>query len=162
MLVSDNLQPAQAEPRSPEWLGRTLRVVASTEPWRAAAFLLSSFVLGVFWFVVITALVSTGASLVITFVGIPLLILSLLVWQQAARLERWRVRVLLGVEIRDPYRPVPDGPLLTRLKLLVTDWAIWRDLLYLGLLFPLAVIEFVILTVALSIPLTLLSLPMWY
>lgn len=136
-----------------------LRIMLSSEPWRGVLFLLSSFVLGVFWFSLLVTLIATGASTVVTLVGIPILIATVYIWQAGARAERWRVGALLGEAIEDPYRPTPVGNWWDRFKSLSMDWAVWRDLLYLFLLFPIGVIEFVLLTVVLSIPLTLLAMP---
>ncbi|HUG13494.1 MAG TPA: sensor histidine kinase [Thermomicrobiales bacterium] len=136
-----------------------LRAAFSSEPWRAAAFMLSSFVLGIFWFVVLVTLLATGSGMAVGLIGIPILIAAVYVWQQGARSERWRIGALLQEPIPDPYRPTPAGSWWDRFKSLVTDWAIWRDLLYLILLFPIGVIEFVILVLVLTIPVTLLSMP---
>jgi signal transduction histidine kinase len=136
-----------------------LRAVFSSEPWRGALFLLTSFVTAVFWFVVLVTLLATGSGMAVGLIGIPILIASVYVWQQGARTERWRIGVMLREPIPDPYRAVVAGSWWERFKALITDPAIWRDLLYLFLLFPIGVIEFVILAMALSIPITLLAMP---
>jgi signal transduction histidine kinase len=145
-------------PRNP------LRLLISREPWLALVFMLLSFVLGVFWFVTLVTLLSTGFGLAITLVGLPLLVVALLLWIQGARLERLRVGALLGVPIRDPYRPLPRGPrtFIERLKVRLFDRHTWLDLLYLFLLFPIGIAEFVIATVVVSVPFTLLAAPTYY
>lgn len=157
MMATEQMRPAQRQPGW--WKHALLRRAFSSEPWRASLFLLTSFVVAVFWFVVLVTLIATGTSTVVTLVGIPILIASVYIWQQGARVERWRVGVMLREPIPDPYRPTPDGPWWERFKSLITDPAIWRDLLYLFLLFPIGIIEFVVLVVALSIPTSMIVMP---
>ena len=132
-------------------LRNPLRLLFSAEPWLAFVFMLLSFVLGVFWFVVLVSLIATGFGLSITFVGIPLLVATVFLWPLGARLERKRVESFLGVPIRDPYKPLPPGPWFGRgrvegdgtptygtwfekIKARFTDRYVWQDLLYLFLL----------------------------
>jgi signal transduction histidine kinase len=138
------------------------RFLLTSEPWRGALFLLFSFVIGIFWFVLLVSLISTGLGLAITLIGIPILLLTLVAAQLGGRFERWRINVMLDDEIRDPYRPLPEGTFWQKLRAYVSDWAVWRDTIYLFLLFPIGVIEFVILTLSFSIPLHLLTMPFWY
>jgi signal transduction histidine kinase len=146
--------------RSP--LRNPFKLLISSEPWLALLFMLSSFALGVFWFVVLTTLISTGGGLLITLIGFPILVGTFYLWVYGARFERHRVRALLGVRIDDPYRPLPDEPWFGRLKARLGDRYVWFDLLYLFILFPVGIVEFVIATVALSLPLAFLTLPGWY
>ena len=125
-------------------------------------FLILSFVLGTFWFSLLVSLISTGAGLVITFFGLPMLVLTMVLWTYGARLERWRVRVMLGVDIRSPYKKLPDGPWWPRLRAFVSDGAIWRDLIYLLLLFPIGIAEFVIAVTGLATTAALVALPAYY
>lgn len=139
--------------------GNPLRLLLSARPWIAALFLLVSFVSGTFWFSVLVTLVSTGFGLAITFLGLPILVLTMALWTWGARLERWWIARLFGVTIASPYRPVASGPLLGRLRLFVSDPAVWRDLCYLLLLFPLGIAEFVATTITVLGPLALVTLP---
>ncbi len=140
---------------------RPIQLLLSVSTWAAAVFLLLSFGLGLFWFIVLVTLVSTGAGMAITLVGLPLLLFTMVLWTYGARVERWRVAVLLGVSIPSPYRSWPASPWLSRLRAFVMDPAVWRDVLYLVLLFPIGVAEFVILVVAVSVPLGALTLPLY-
>jgi len=125
--------------------------------------MLLSFVLGVFWFVVLVTLLSAGGGLAITLIGLPILVGTMYLWIGGAKLERLRANGLLGTHIRDPYRPIPAGSsfwkhIWTRMK----DGHTWLDLLYLFLLFPIGIAEFVIATVVVSVPFSFLSVPFWY
>ena len=155
MMAMNSVQPMR---RMVNGFGNPLRLVASREPWAAALFMLSSFVLGIFWFVLLVALIGTGITMAVTLVGIPILVMAMFVWVAAAKLERRRIGALLGEHIASPYRPLPDG-FFEKLKVMVTDWAVWRDLIYLVILFPIGVAEFVLLSLAVSLPIWLLTLP---
>lgn len=146
--------------RSP--LRNPLKLLVTAEPWLAFLFSLLSFVLGIFWFVVLVTLIAVGSGLVVTLVGLPILVLTMFLWLKAASLERARVRALLGVEIEEPYLPLPDDGWWARLKTRLVDRHVWLDLLYLLLLLPIGVAEFVIAVTAVGFPLQLLSTPSWF
>ncbi len=143
-------------------LRNPLRLLTSSEPWQALAFMLLSFVVGLFWFVVLVTLIATGAGLTVTLVGLPLLAGTLLLWTYAARLERVRVNALLSTRIRNPYRALPDGSKWDRFKTRALDPHVWLDLLYLFLLFPIGIAELVIVSVSIWWTFGLLLLPLYY
>jgi signal transduction histidine kinase len=131
-------------------------------PWAAALFGILSFVIGTFWFVTLITLLSTGVGLAITFLGIPLLLVTAWLWTWGARAERARVNLFFGTHIRSSYREAPQGSWLRGLRSFVTDPAIWRDLAYLFILFPVGIAELVIVTVAIAIPLHMVTMPLWF
>jgi hypothetical protein len=119
--------------------GRLLsRAVLST------LFLLSSFPLGLLWFVVLAALLLVGLPLTIVWVGLPALVLAMLVCVYGVRVERWRLRALLDTRLPAPYRPLPRGPVLARVWARAADPALWRGLMYLLLLLPIGLVELVV------------------
>jgi signal transduction histidine kinase len=103
-----------------------------------------TFVVGLFWFVVLVTLIAVGAGMAITLVGLPLLAGTLILWTYGARLERFRVNSILGTHIRNPYRPLPEGTNWLRFKTRALDPHTWLDLLYLFLMFPIGIAELVI------------------
>ncbi len=139
--------------------GNPLRLLLSARPWIAAVFLLVSMVSGTFWFSVLVTLISSGLGLAITFLGLPVLVFTMFLWTCGARAERWWISTLFGVQIPSPYRPLPAGPLLGRLRVFVSDPAVWRDLCYLLVLFPLGIVEFIVTSIALLVPLAMVTLP---
>jgi signal transduction histidine kinase len=141
---------------------RPFGLLISPRTWLSLAFLLTSFVLGVFWFVVLVTLVSTGAGLAVTLVGLPILLLTMILWTWGARLERSRVGGMLGVRIANPYKPLPEHPWTARLRAFVTDLAVWRDFIYLILLFPIGLAEFIIAVVGISVSGAFATLPLYY
>ena len=134
--------------------GRILR-----ETPRSAAFLVSSFFWGGFVFVALVALLTFGAGLAITWIGIPILALAVVAWMAAARIERWRIRKLLRIDIPTPYQRRPTGSLLSRARALLSDPAVWRDLAYGLFLFPIATVEFAVAVAAVLLPLWFVAMP---
>ena len=57
---------------------RLLRRMFSVEPWIAAALMILSFALGLFWFCVLITLIATGGGTLITLIGLPILVLAML------------------------------------------------------------------------------------
>ncbi|MEU8267724.1 sensor domain-containing protein [Sphaerisporangium sp. NPDC049002] len=110
--------------------------------WRAAPYLMVSIAFGVTWFVILATAVPAALTLVLVWIGLPLLVLTMLLWRGGAMLERRLLRLALGVTIPDPYRPRPERGLGAHLGWLFGDLATWKDLGYLLLLFPLGLVEF--------------------
>jgi signal transduction histidine kinase len=123
--------------------------------------LLLDFPLAIAWFCLFTTLLSTGGSLLVTLVGLPILTFTFLVARYIGRFERWRARRLLGVRIEEPTRRrASDRTLLQRLVVPFRDRTTWKELAYLWLVGPVySVISFTLAVVAWSVPLWLLSLP---
>jgi Putative sensor len=139
-----------------------------TEPfrartWREQAWAVAAFVLGTFWFTVLVTLLATGASLAITLVGLPLLVLTLWLAGTGARVERAWAQLVLGVEVDSPPEPARREESATRRflrgGLLRADR--WRAVLYLLLLFPLGIAEFTVAVTLWSCALAGISAPLW-
>ena len=124
-------------------------------------FLLSSFPLGLFWFVVLVLLLLAGLPLTIVWVGLPILALAILACDLGAGVERWRLRSLLGTRLPDPYRSLPRGSVLARARARAADPALWRGLLYLILLLPIGLVELVVFFV-LAFSALLATYPLWF
>ena len=123
-------------------------------------FLLTSFPLGLFWFVVLAVMLLAGLPLKIVWVGLPVLAFAMLVCVLGAAVERWRLAALLGTRLPYPYRPLPRGSILVRTRARAADPALWRGLLYLLLLLPIGLVELVVVLV-LAFSAVLVSYPLW-
>jgi signal transduction histidine kinase len=141
---------------------RVLRAPIEPRTWTAALYLVASLAVGVFWFVVLVTGISVGLSLVIIWVGLPILGLTMLAWRGGAWLERRWIGLMLGARIPEPYRPLPFGGLLARWLAMAADPATWKDFAYLVLLFPLGLIWFVVTVTLWSLALSLLTVPIYY
>jgi signal transduction histidine kinase len=126
----------------------------------SALFLLSSLPFGLFWFIVLAGLLLMGLPLTIVWVGLPVLALAMLACVYGVRIERWRLGTLLGARLVSPFRPLPRGSVLTRARVRATDPALWRGLLYLILLLPIGLVEFVVVLVPILATI-LISYPLW-
>src|SRR2546430_2698394 len=84
-----------------------LRLVRESLTWRSAAYLLLHFPLGLAYFVGLVVAFSVSAGTVLIWVGVLGLALTMVLWRAIAKFERRLVRAAFGVEIRDPYRPIP-------------------------------------------------------
>ncbi|HEV2127104.1 MAG TPA: sensor domain-containing protein [Thermomicrobiales bacterium] len=143
---SDDIQRmARTIADEPGSIFRVIRDLPGIRSWKILndlVFLLLSGVLGIFWFVVAVVGFSVGGSLLIILVGFPILAgtIALLVW--GAHLERARIRTFLGIDIPSPYRDMPQegGRIRHGWRLLRTS-AVWRDVAYLLLLFPIGLLE---------------------
>jgi signal transduction histidine kinase len=138
------------------------RLLLTGEPYVSAIFLLLNFALGLFWFVLLVTLIPLGVGLAITLVGIPILVLTMIIWRGGAMVERWRFRFMFGDNIPEPYKEVPEGSFWIRVKTHLSDSGTWLDLAYLLLLGPIGIAEFVVLVVSVSVPVSLIALPTYY
>jgi hypothetical protein len=124
-------------------------------------FLLSSLPLGIFWFLVLVVLLLVGLPLTIVWVGLPILGLAMLMSIVGANTERWRLAVLLGTRLSYPYRPLPRGTVLVRVRRRATDPALWRGMLYLFGLLPIGLVEFVVIFI-MAFSAALATYPLWF
>jgi signal transduction histidine kinase len=125
--------------------------------------LLLDLVVGTLWFTVFTTLIATGAGMLITLVGLPILTATLYLARAAAHAERARVRGLLGLAIESPaYRPPKGTGLWQRLSAPFRDGTTWKELFYVWLVQPvLGVVNFTAAVTAWAVPLWAISLPVY-
>ncbi|WP_231334964.1 sensor histidine kinase [Actinomadura graeca] len=139
---------------------RPLAMARSSLTWRSALYLATSFAFGLGWFVTLAVGLTLSVSLLIIWVGLPLLAMLMVAWRFGAMLERFLVQAAFGVAIPAPYRRMPPGrnPLV-KLRAMAADQATWKDLAYLLLLFPVALVEFVVSLTVWGATFTLLFMP---
>ncbi len=120
-------------------------VVARPQTWLDYVYLWLAFPLGLFYFIFLVVGLSVGLSLVIVWVGIPMLLLVAGAWYLFAGLERILARELLRV----PIGPAPraweavDG-VWAKLKAHFGSASTWKDLVYLLVRLPLGIVSFTI------------------
>lgn len=119
---------------------------------RDLAYLLPSLPLALLSFAALLTLITASAGLVIIWVGVPLLVITLQVARGLAMTERGRLRVL-GLQVPSPgyRRPRPDGGFLARQLTPLKDRQAWLDAAHGIVIFPLALITWVLTVVWLSI-----------
>ncbi|MGW4781960.1 sensor histidine kinase [Streptomyces filamentosus] len=120
-----------------------LRAPFQGRTWRAFLFTLVGLPLSVLAFSLAVSLTSLGVGLLITFLGIPVLAVSLAVSRGLGAVERARVRGLLGVDVPAP-APVRGrtGGAFSWMTAMLRSGASWLHLLYAFAHFPWAVFSF--------------------
>jgi hypothetical protein len=125
-------------------------------------YLLLGFPLGIAYFIILITGLSLGLSLLVFYIGIPILIGILFAGFGLGAFERLLARTMLDVNISAPPR-APAGPgLLGQLKALFTNTATWKNLAYLGLKFPFGIASFVVLVTSFSLSIALVLAPLTY
>lgn len=129
--------------------------------WAALAAILAGFWVELLVFSFVVGMFSAGASLVVIGVGVVFIAIAIEASRGFARFERWRAgwadpRPLLA----HAYRPYGSG-LRDALVALFLDVARWRDVLYVGIAFPLVILEFVAVALLWAPTIALLSVPVW-
>ena len=152
-------------PRDEVIPGNPLRALASPYLWLASLHLVSDVLVGTVTFTVaITMLCLSGSLMFAFFLGIPVWILTAWIVAGMAWFERARFRLFLGVDVPAP--PWPTRPenvsWLRYAGLLVRTGSVWRPIAYQLLLLPLGVINVTLVIAAWTVPLFLLSVPIWY
>lgn len=124
-------------------------------------YLLLSFPLGIFYFVFLVTGLSVGVSLLIVWVGIPILMAVILAWWGMSAFERQMAIRLLNVPIPPMTRESePVSGLWPRFKALLTNPVTWKGLAYLMARFPLGIFSFVVVVTLVSLSLGLLLAPL--
>ncbi|MER7758928.1 sensor domain-containing protein [Streptomyces sp. NPDC097619] len=131
--------------------------------WREFGFLLVGLPLSTLYFGLAIAGVSTGAGLLVTFLGVPMLAGALMMCRGFGAAERARVRGLLGVRIAapEPVRPRKAGP-LSWMGAVLKSGSAWRHLLYALLHFPWAVFTFSMSVALMAWSWSTVTYPLWF
>ena len=138
-----------------------VRLFLSRGLWAGAWYLLAYQVIGWVLFAIALSVTLTGAVLCVTLAGIPLLIAAATAIRWCADVERARLLPFCG-DVGSHYREQAAAGLLSRVRGLWRDPAIWRDIAYLlGMFVPLVTLDLIVLTVWLVL-LAGITLPAWY
>jgi hypothetical protein len=139
-----------------------LRQLTSASTWRATWYLLAYLVVGSVLFGVVLAAGITTLALAITLLGLPLLVVTAAVVRGCANAERWRLHPVIPARLTGGYHHAAVPGMLAKIRAAWTDPAIWRNLAYLGGLFPfLWALDLAVLMVWLSF-IGLITAPAWY
>lgn len=108
---------------------------------RDTAYLLTGLPLALVSFVVLVTGLSLGVGMLITLVGLPILVVTLLAGRLFAAVERWRVEQVTGELVTAAYRPDdPAAGPLRRWWERLRDTQAWLDATHGLLVFPLATV----------------------
>ncbi|MFF9024289.1 sensor histidine kinase [Streptomyces eurythermus] len=147
----------------PHRLPAGLRAPFEARTWREFGYVLLSLPVAIVLFCWTVTMVSLGAGLLVTFLGIPVLAAALAGCRGFGVLERARARALLGLRVADPepLRPAKPGPVAWTGAVLKSGSS-WRQALYTLVQFPWAVFSFSVVVTFWSIGWSLLTYPLWF
>jgi len=139
------------------------RVAWRSSTYRSLLYLLTGFPLGLTYFVLLVTGVSLAFSLVIIWVGIPLLVLTVLMWRKLGAFERELAMLWLGVQIPPMGRPSKEKlSLWQRMRQIARDPMTWKSLLFVFLKFPVGLFSFIAVLLLVSGSLGLVAAPVMY
>ncbi|MGW5676739.1 sensor histidine kinase [Streptomyces sp. NPDC003860] len=139
-----------------------LRAPFEGRTWREFWYLMLNLPISISLFVFAVVGLATGAGLLITFIGVPVLAATLAGCRAFGSLERSRARFLLGLEVEEPepLRPKARG-LMAWLGAILKSGTSWRHVLYAVLHFPWAVTAFASVLAAWTAGWGLFLYPLW-
>ncbi|MEU1202245.1 sensor domain-containing protein [Streptomyces sp. NPDC005813] len=144
-------------------LPTALRAPVEARSWRELGYVMLSLPLGIIMFTFAVTMVSLGAGLLVTFLGIPVLAAGLAGCRGFGALERARARGLLGAEVAEP------EPLRMKKRgagawmgAMLKSGTSWRHLLYTVIQFPWSVFSFVVAVAFWSYGWLMLTYPLWF
>ncbi|WP_407286954.1 sensor histidine kinase [Streptomyces sp. BP-8] len=139
-----------------------VRAPFSGRTWREFLYLFLSLPMSIVMFTYAIAVISLGAGLLVTFLGIPLLAGGLAGNRGLGSVERARARGLLALDVADPEPVRPSKPgVMGWVGAVLKSGVSWRHLLYSLLHFPWAVFSFVLSVTFWTIGWALLAYPLW-
>ncbi|MEV8595625.1 sensor domain-containing protein [Streptomyces sp. NPDC052012] len=144
-------------------LPAALRAPVEGRTWRELGYVLLSLPISILLFTYAVTMVSLGAGLLVTFLGVPVLAAALAGCRGFGMLERARARGLLGLDVGEPepLRMKRQG-FMAWIGAVLKSGASWRSLLYAVLHLPWAVFAFTVSVTIWSIGWSLLTYPLWF
>ncbi|MFC7219003.1 sensor histidine kinase [Streptomyces polyrhachis] len=141
-----------------------LRAPVQARTWREFGYLLLNLPAAIVFFVYAVTMVSLGAGLLVTFLGVPVLAAALAGCRALGALERARARTLLKLDVATPEplraRNGRTG-LLAWTGALFRSGSSWRHLLYAFAHFPWAVLSFAVSLTVMANAWALFTYPLW-
>jgi signal transduction histidine kinase len=140
-----------------------LRAPFEGRTWRELGYVLLSLPISVVMFTYAVTMISLGAGLLVTFLGIPVFAAGLAGCRGLGALERARARGLLGLEVGDPepLRMRKSG-FMAWMGAVLKSGTSWRTLLYSVLHLPWAVFSFAVAVNFWVYGWALLTYPLWF
>jgi hypothetical protein len=126
------------------------------------AYLVLSLPIGIVAFTVAVTGLSLAGGLLITLVGIPVLLLTLLACRGLAAVERARAALVLGEQVPGAERQWRRDGAWETTKAVICDPGAWRDVLWAVVLMPVGIATFTIAVTLWSTALGLLTSPIWW
>ncbi len=140
-----------------------LRAPFEARSWREFGYVLVGLPVGILLFTYAVTMVSLGAGLLVTFLGVPVLAAALAGCRGFGAMERARARALLGLRVSEPepLRLKKQGA-MGWMGAVLKSGASWRSLLYAVLQFPWSVFSFVVAVNVWAFGWAMLTYPLWF
>ncbi|MFE9675848.1 sensor histidine kinase [Streptomyces sp. NPDC006259] len=144
-------------------LPAALRAPVEGRAWREFAYVLLSLPISIVLFVFAVTMLSVGAGLLVTFLGVPVLAAGLAACRGLGGVERARARGLLGLDVAtpEPLRPRGRGA-MSWMGAVLRSGTSWRHVLYAVLHLPWAVFSFSVAIVFWVYGWATLTYPLWF
>jgi signal transduction histidine kinase len=157
--------PERGVVRDDHRLPPVLRAPFEARTWREFGYLLLNLPMAIVGFVWTVTMLSLGAGLLITFVGLPVLALALGGCRAIGAVERARARALLWLDVDEPGPVRPRGKgrggLLARLGAQLGSGVNWRHVIYTLVHFPWGIATFTVSISLFTYGWGLLTYPLW-
>ncbi|WP_432838693.1 sensor histidine kinase [Dactylosporangium sp. CA-092794] len=130
--------------------------------WRALGYLLLGVASTALGLTAALAAVTAGALLAASVVGLRVVPPLAALLRAMAAIERWRCGLVLAERPRPPLRPAADLGGRDRASIALRDPALWRELAWLLVAFPLNLAATVLATAVWLTGTSLVTIPIWY
>ncbi|WP_031034597.1 sensor histidine kinase [Streptomyces sp. NRRL F-5650] len=140
-----------------------LRAPFEARSLREFGYVLLGLPVGILLFTYAVTMVSLGAGLLVTFLGVPVLAAALAGCRGFGAMERVRARALLGLRMPDPepLRMKKQGA-MGWMGAVLKSGASWRSLLYAVVQFPWSVFSFAVSVTFWATGWAMLTYPLWF
>ncbi|MEV5490556.1 sensor domain-containing protein [Streptomyces bobili] len=144
-------------------LPAVLRAPVEARAWREFAYVLLSLPISIVLFTFAVTMLSVGAGLLVTFLGVPVLAAGLAACRGLGSVERARARGLLGLDVAapEPLRPRGKGA-MSWMGAVLKSGTSWRHVLYAVLHMPWAVFSFTVAITFWAYGWATLTYPLWF
>ncbi|MFF8317128.1 sensor histidine kinase [Streptomyces bobili] len=144
-------------------LPAVLRAPVEARAWREFAYVLLSLPISIVLFTFAVTMLSVGAGLLVTFLGVPVLAAGLAACRGLGSVERARARGLLGLDVAapEPLRPRGKGA-MSWMGAVLKSGTSWRHVLYAVLHMPWAVFSFTVAITFWVYGWATLTYPLWF
>ncbi|MGW7129461.1 sensor histidine kinase [Streptomyces bobili] len=144
-------------------LPAVLRAPVEARAWREFGYVLLSLPISIVLFTFAVTMLSVGAGLLVTFLGVPVLAAGLAACRGLGSVERARARGLLGLDVAapEPLRPRGKGA-MSWMGAVLKSGTSWRHVLYAVLHMPWAVFSFTVAITFWVCGWATLTYPLWF
>ncbi|MFF9133744.1 sensor histidine kinase [Streptomyces sp. NPDC014806] len=163
MEYGEGYRPGYGDQPRRHRMPAVLRAPFEARSWHEFGYVLLGLPIGITLFVFAVTMISLGAGLLVTFLGIPVLAAALAGCRGFGALERARAHGLLGLDVADP-EPlrVRKRSLMGWIGAVLKSGSSWRHVLYALLQFPWAVFSFAVAVAFWAYGWAMLTYPLWF